>query len=152
MRRAYSQKNTTVTVDGVTIRGFMDGASIIVTHDGGEVDKTQGTDGPGINLATNQGMTIQFTLRENSPSRAFLKALRQRQENGGDGVTTVVRTGVNVLHSMPFSFISQPGALNTGDKKMGGLQYTLMSETEDTSNLESDLSIGDFGGASNIVS
>lgn len=149
MRRAYSQKNTTVTVDGVTLRGFMDGASIVVTHDGGEVDKTQGTDGPGINLATNQGMTIQFTLRENSSSREFLRGLRIRQENGGDGVTTIVRTGVNVLHSMPFAFISQPGALNTGDKKMGGLQYTMMSETDDTSNLGSDLTSTDLGGATN---
>ncbi len=138
MRRAYSQKNTTITIDGVIISGYMDGASVVVTHDGGEVDKTHGTDGPGINLATNQGMTIQFTLRENSTSREFLRALRIRQENGGDGVTCVVRTGVDVMHIMPFAYISHPGPLNTGDKKMGGIQYTLMSESDDVSNLASD--------------
>lgn len=139
MRAVYNQKNTTITIDGVTVQGYMDGASVVVTYDGGEVDKTQGTDGAGINLATNQGMTVQFTLRETSPSRAFLKALRLRQENGGSGVTVVVRTGANVLHMMPESYISQPAALNTGDKKMGGAQYTLMSATEETSNLAADI-------------
>lgn len=140
MRAVYNQKNTTITVDGVTMRDYMDGASIVVTYDGGEVDKTQGTDGAGINLATNQGMTVQFTLRETSRSREFMKSLRLRQENGGAGVTVVVRTGANVMHMMPESYCSQPAALNTGDKKMGGLQYTLMSAEEETSNLSPDIS------------
>src|SRR5699024_11343763 len=60
--------------------------------DGGEVDKTQGTDGPGINLATNQGSTLQITLRETSRSIGFLQSLRTRQENGGAGVTVVMRS------------------------------------------------------------
>lgn len=136
MRRVYNQKNTSITVDGVLISGYMDGASITISHDGGEVDKTQGTDGPGINLATNQGMTVQVQLRENSMSRAFLQSLRIRQENGGEGVTIVVRTGVDVLHLMTNCYISHPEPLSTGDKKMGGLQYTFMSEAEDTSSLE----------------
>lgn len=139
MRTVYNQKNTTITIDGVTMRDYMDGASVVVTYDGGEVDKTQGTDGAGINLATNQGLTVQFTLRETSRSRAFLRALRLRQENGGAGVTVVLRTGANVMHMMTDSYISQPAALNTGDKKLGGLQYTLMSADEETSNLAADI-------------
>ena len=146
MRKVYNQKQLTITVDGITMQDYMDGASIILTYDGGEVDKTQGTDGAGINLATNQGMTVQFTLREESRSRAFLKALRLRQEDGGDGVTVVVRTGVNVMHLLTDAFISQPAALNTGDKKMGGVQYTLMSANEETSNLEMDLSFSSVAG------
>lgn len=146
MRRVYNQKQLTITVDGITMQDFMDGASVIITYDGGEVDKTQGTDGAGINLATNQGMTVQFTLREESRSRAFLKSLRIRQEEGGDGVSVVVRTGVNVMHMMTESYVSQPAALNTGDKKMGGVQYTLMSAREETSNLESDITGSFIGG------
>lgn len=147
MRKVYNQKQISVTVAGVALQDFMDGASIIITHDGGEVAKTQGTDGPGVNLATNQGATLQVTLREDSRSRAFLQSLRLRQENGGDGVTIVVRTGVNVLHLMPESFISQPAALNTGDKQMGGLQYTFISAQESVSNLAVDLTVSQVAGA-----
>lgn len=139
MRRTYNQKSNTVTVGGVTLQGFMDGASIVVQYDGGEVDKTQGTDGAGINLATAQGMTIQVTLREDSPSHAYLRSLFTRQEAGGGGVQIVVRTGVNVLHTMPESYISLPAALNTGDKKQGGQQYTFTSATNDVSNLDPDV-------------
>lgn len=138
MRKVYNQKNLTITIDGVTMKDYMDGASVTIQWDGGEVDKTQGTDGAGINLATNQGMTIQFTLREESRSRAFLKALRLRQDNGGSGVTAVIRTGVNVIHTLTDAYISQPAALSTGDKKMGGVQYTLVSADEESSNLDLD--------------
>ncbi len=44
-RTVYNQKNLVLTVDGTTIQDFFEGASIVFTYDGGEVDKTQGTDG-----------------------------------------------------------------------------------------------------------
>lgn len=146
MRKVYNQKNLTITIDGITMKDYMDGASVTIQWDGGEVDKTQGTDGAGINLATNQGMTIQFTLREESRSRAFLKALRLRQDNGGAGVTAVIRTGVNVIHTLTDAYISQPAALSTGDKKMGGVQYTLISANEESSNLDLDSMASFMGG------
>ena len=139
-RRVYNQKNLTVTVDGVTIQDFFEGTTITYTYDGGEVDKTQGTDGAGINLATNQGATVKFTIRETSRSRAYLQAIRQRQENGGPGVMVVLRTGADVLHTMPESYIGREGELTTGDKKQGGIQFTLMSADDDTSNLSTVVS------------
>lgn len=39
MRKVYNQKQLTITVDGITMQDYMDGASIILTYDGGEVDK-----------------------------------------------------------------------------------------------------------------
>lgn len=93
MRRTYNQKNNSLTVAGVTIQDFFEGASIVVTLDGGEVEKTQGADGASVNIATNQGITIQFTLRETSRSMNFLTALRKTQENGGPGVPFVFRSG-----------------------------------------------------------
>jgi hypothetical protein len=124
-----------VTIDGVTIQDLHEGATLVFTYDGGEVDKTQGTDGASINMATHQGATVKITVRETSRSRAFLDALHDRQYYGGDGVTVIVRTGADVLHSMTDAFISRPGELSTGDKKQGGIQYTLMSENDDTSGL-----------------
>lgn len=135
MFTVYNQKNTTLTVDGVPITGFMDGTSLTVTYDGGEVDKTQGTDGAGINIATPQGMTVQFTLRETSWSHDFLASLFTRQSNGASGVTVVLRTGANILHMLTDAYIGQPGQLTTGDKKQGGIQYTVTSANSTTSNL-----------------
>lgn len=141
-RTVYNQKNTTLTVDGTTIQDFMEGATITFTFDGGEVQKTQGTDGAGINIASNQGATIAFTLRETSRSRQFLSDVRKRQENGGDGVTVVLRTGADVLETMTGAFIGQPGELSTGDKTQGGIQYTMMSAEHETGNLSTNAAFG----------
>ena len=145
-RRLYNQKNTTVTVDGITIQDFFEGASIVITYDGGEVDKTQGTDGASINLATEQGATIKFTLRETSRSRQYLNDLRTRQYNGGSGVTVVLRTGADVLETMTDAYIGNAGELSTGDKKMGGIQYTMMS----AEHMSSNLSTSDVSSAGNL--
>lgn len=134
-RTRYNQKDLTLTIDGTTIQDFFEGASVVVTYDGGEVDKTQGTDSASINIATDQGMTLKFTLRETSRSRQYLADLRKRQYNGGSGVTVVLRTGADVLETMTDAYISNPGELSTGDKKMGSLQYTLMSAENTSSNL-----------------
>lgn len=135
MRRVYNQKNTTLTVDGVTIQDFFEGASITFTYDGGEVDKTQGTDGASVNMATMQGATIAFTLRETSRSREFLKSLHMRQYNGGDGVTVVFRSGADVIETMTNAYIGNPGEVSTGDKKQAGVQYTLTSAEASTDSL-----------------
>ena len=108
MRKVYNQKNMSLTIDGVNIQDFHEGATFVYTWDGGEVDKTQGTDGAGINIATNQGATLQFTLRETSRSIKFLSDLRLRQENGGAGVTVVARTGADILLTMTEGYISRP--------------------------------------------
>lgn len=143
--RVYNQANITLTVDGTSISGFMDGTSIAVVHDGGEVEKTQGTDGPGINIATSQGMTLRFTLRETSPSHDFLMSLKRRQSNGGGGVTTVMRTGADVLYTLSEAYISNPGELTSGDKTQGGVEYTLTSADSQSSNTA-------IGTADNVIS
>ena len=68
MRKVYNQKNMSLIVDGVQIQDFAEGTSFVYTFDGGEVLKTQGTDGASVNIATNQGATLQFTLWETSRS------------------------------------------------------------------------------------
>lgn len=135
MRTIYNQASTSIVVDGNQIYDLFEGATITYTFDGGEVAKTQGTDGAGINIATNQGSTLQFTLKETSRSIAFLNNLRLRQENGGFGVTVVARTGANILLTMTNAYISRPGQLATGDKQMAGLQFTLTTAEDDITNL-----------------
>jgi hypothetical protein len=136
MRTRYNQQTTSVLIDGVAIQDFFEGASIVFVVDGGEVDKTHGTDGPAVNLATDQGATCKFTLRETSRSRQFLADLRRRQSNGGSGVTVVLLTGAEVVQTMQGAYLSNPGELSTGDKKMGSIQYTLTSPEYGTENLD----------------
>lgn len=133
-RRLYNQKSITLTIDGVQIQDFFEGTTITYIRDGGEVDKTQGTDGAGINLATNQGATLRFTVRETSRSQIYLSALRLRQENGGNGSTIIIRTGNDILLSMTDAFMGRPGELTTGDKKMAGVEYTFMSAQDAVNN------------------
>lgn len=137
MRRVYNQKNTTVTVDGVTIQDFAEGASIVLTADGGEVQKTQGTDGAGINIATNQGSTVKLVLRETSRSIMFLNALRMTQEHNGPGAVVIARTGADVVFTLIDAFISRQGELSTGDKTQGTVEFTLTSAEDSVSNLVS---------------
>lgn len=135
MNRVYNQANTTLTVDGVLIQDFAEGTSLTLTLEGGEVQKTQGTDGAGINIATNQGATVKFTLRETSRSISFLNALRSLQEKSSEGCTVIFRTGADICFSMTDAFISRPGELSTGDKTQGTMEFTLTSASDNLSNL-----------------
>lgn len=136
MRKVYNQKNLSLIVDGVQIRDFAEGATFVYTFDGGEVQKTQGTDGAGVNLATNQGSTLQFTVRETSQSIAFLNTLRLTQENGGPGAVVVCRTGADILFTMTDAYISRPGQLSTGDKTQGSMQFILTTANDSISGLD----------------
>lgn len=135
--RVYNQANTSLSVDGIDISsGLAEGASIVYLRDGGEVQKTQGTSGASINIASDQGATLRVTLRETSPDHGVLQALKIKQSRTGSGVTVVIRTGADVLHTMPEAFISNPGEKSTGDKTQASVEYTFMSAQATDSNLE----------------
>ena len=150
-RTRYNQKDVTLTIDGTTIQDFAEGASITFIHDGGGVEKTMGTDGASINIATEQGATLKFKLRETSRSRKFMSDLRKRQYNGGSGVTVVLRTGADVLETMTEAYVSVPGTLGTGSTKMGDLEYTLMSAEHESSNLSTTGANMIAGGLSTVA-
>ncbi len=142
----YNQKNLTLTVDGVTINDFFEGASVTVSTVGGEVEITEGTDGGGINMATKQGLRLQFVLRETSRSHKFLDDLQRTQYMGGAGVTAILRTGADVHYVMNDAIISAPGEYTTGDKKQAGITYTMVSVDYTTSNLSITNAAGQAAG------
>lgn len=131
----YNQKNLSVTVNGYTIQDFHEGAAFTISYDGGEVTKTEGCDGGSMNLATTQGCTLTFTLRETSRSMHMVTSLFLSQYESGIGYTVVVRTGADTLIVMNNAYIGQSGELSTGDKKMGGRTFTLTSTDTSTENL-----------------
>lgn len=136
MRTVYNQKNVSLTIAGVPIQDFAEGTTIVYTKDGGELQKTQGTDGAGINIATRQGPSLTFTLRETSRSRAYINGISLAQYEGAGGVPVVLRTGAQVLHILDDAYVGQEGELSSGDKTQGPIQYMCISANENTSNLD----------------
>jgi hypothetical protein len=129
--KIYSQKGIVLVVKGLPVSGFMDGSSIKVTFDGGEVEKTEGTDGAGLNVATHQGATISFTLRETSPFNTVLRGIFEAQQFGSilrdvAVVPCALITGGGVAVAMANCLISPPGELSTGDKKQGGIEWKVV--------------------------
>lgn len=137
MKKRYNQAEVTLLVDGIPWQDLAEGASITVTYAGGEVSRTEGTDGAGVNIATEQGGDIKVRLREDSKSLNHARAIRRTQRNavsGIGGVTVQLRSGTAVYHTLHNAFISLPGELSTGDKKMGSQEFVFVGtrmETDD---------------------
>lgn len=123
----YNQKLTSASINGMILEGFAEGTPIRFNHDGGEVSKTQGADGPGINRATPQGATIEIDLREDSPSNFVLNDMIRNQVAGGPSLTMVLYTGCQVTFTGKVQ-ISVPGQLATGGPQMGSMTYTFVTK------------------------
>lgn len=135
MRRVYNQANVSLDFDGSPLIDLSEGSSVVITIDGGEVQKTEGTDGPAVNIATAQGGTCKITLKETSISHELLHSIKLAQSKGSIGGQLTIRSGVDALYVFGNTYVSQPGELSTGDKKMGGQQYTFVSTSVVASNL-----------------
>lgn len=122
-KEIYNQLHNKVVFNGVTLQGYADGTSIEVEYVGGEVDITEGTDGGGLNIATNQGMRIRVTLRETSPSIDVIETARTAQSLLSQPNVVLLQTGADVKYTITNALVSKPGNLTTGDKRQGGVQY-----------------------------
>ena len=123
----YRQQFVTATYNGVPLQGLGEGGSFVVRHRGGELELTEGTDGGDINLATDQGIQIDITLRETATTHEFLWNQHRSQGLGGPGATLVILTGTNRTLTAPNCFVSMPGELTTGDRRQGSHTYTFLS-------------------------
>ncbi len=122
-KEIYNQLHNKVVFNGVTLQGYADGTSIEVEYVGGEVDITEGTDGGGLNIATDQGMRIRVTLRETSPSIDVIETARTAQSLLSQPNLVLLQTGADVKYTITNALVSKPGNLTTGDKRQGGVQY-----------------------------
>ena len=125
-KEIYNQKNNKVVFNGITLQGYSDGTAIEVEYVGGEVDITEGTDGGGLNIATDQGMRIRVTLRETSPSIDVIETARLAQNQLSTPNLVLLQTGANVKYTITNALVSRPEALSTGDKQQGSVQYTFV--------------------------
>jgi hypothetical protein len=122
----YNQKDHSVVVNGVAWEGYADGASIKLSYEGGEVELTHGTDGPGLNKATPQGGKLVVSLQQISPSNAHAQSLLRQQETDSTPINVTIYTGTRVVVALNNCLMSPPGELSTGDKKQGNREYTFV--------------------------
>ncbi len=122
-KEIYNQKNNKVVFNGIPLQGYTNGTSIEVEFVGGEVDITEGTDGGGLNIATDQGIKVRVTLRETSPSIDIIEAARKLQNALSSVNVVLLQTGADVKYTITNALVSKPGNLTTGDKTQGSVQY-----------------------------
>ena len=126
-KEIYNQKNTKLIFNGVETKGFGPDTSITVEKVGGEVDITEGTDNGGLNIATVQGIRIQATYRETSPSIDLFKAAMDLQQTFSTPNVVMLQTGANVKYTLTNALVSKPETLSTGGKTQGTQTFTFVA-------------------------
>lgn len=123
----YRQQWVQMSFDGVPMQGLGEGASVVVRPRGGEVELTEGTDGGDVNLATDQGIEVELTLRECSPNHEFLYQKHLSQGRGGPGCQVTMYSGTGRVLTAANCFVGMPGELGTGDKREGSQTYRFVA-------------------------
>lgn len=126
----YNQHFTGVNLNGRWLQGFMDGTAVRLTPLGGQVTTTEGTDGPGHNMATKQGHTIEVDLREDSPDHEYIASINRYQYDGGTYVPLALYTGTARVFDCEV-LVSQHGELATGGPEQGAHTYTFVTKKSD---------------------
>lgn len=123
----YRQQWIAASYNGIPLQGLHEGGSIKVRPRGGEVELTEGTDGGDVNLATDQGIMIEITLRETATTHEILFEQHLSQNRGGPGATVSLYTGTGRSLTATDCFVGMPGELTTGDKKQGSHTYVFVA-------------------------
>ncbi len=126
----YNQHFIGISVAGHYIQGLMDGTPIRFNPQAGQTSITEGTNGPGVNIATKQGCIIEFDLMETSPDHEFIADINRMQYEGGGAVPVTMWTGTGRIFSCA-GFVSQPSGLTTGGPQMGSQTYTIVTTQTD---------------------
>lgn len=95
----YAQNRHVVIVDGIPITGFGDGDFISVKVDGNAAQRTQGGDGPAMNITVAQGGQVTLGLLPTSPAIGPLYALRDAQQLNPRLFSVVLMSGVEEVIS-----------------------------------------------------
>lgn len=90
----YAQNRHILIVDGVPVNGFADGDFMQVKLDGNVAARTQGADGPAMNVSTAQGGQVTLSLLPTSPALGVLYALLDSQKSSPRFFSIVLVSGV----------------------------------------------------------
>ena len=121
----YAQNRHTLIVDGVAIQGFAEGDFLSVKQDGNAAARTQGADGPSMNISSAQGGNITIELQPTSPALGQLYALREQQLREPRMFSIVLVSGVDeTINAAGCAFGEQP-QFATGGPTMQGRQFSI---------------------------
>jgi hypothetical protein len=134
----YAQNRHSLVVNGQLLTGFAEGDFIQLKLDGNAAARTQGGDGPSINISTAQGGQVTIGLLPTSPSLGLMYEMYQGQKTNPTLFTISVLTGVQeVIKATGCAFGDLP-QFQTGGPTMQQRQFTFEAQKIDldTSELE----------------
>ena len=120
----YSQKNNSVSVNGIPMQDFDEGEAITWEYITPEkVSVTEGLDATRMSVASGTGGKVTIKLKPTSPSVTYLLTLYRAQQAGlVVPLVVTIRTGVNDTQTLINAGINCQGG-GTGDAKMSGRTF-----------------------------
>lgn len=124
-KNIYMQGRHILIVDGIPLSGFAEGDYIQVKQDGNAAARTQGGDGPQMNISVAQGGQITISLTPVSPQLGVMYELRDAQKTNPKLVSIVLMSGVEeVINASGCAFGDQP-QFQTGGPTMQPRQFVM---------------------------
>ena len=108
--RTYAADEVRIVVGGSPISGLADGTFVSISRDEQAFNKLTGADGSTSRAKTgNRAGSITLTLQQTSPGNDVLSALMIADEEGNDGVTSVLvkDTSGRTLHFAASAWVQQ---------------------------------------------
>jgi hypothetical protein len=121
----YAQNRHTLILDGIPITGFADGDWMQVKVDGNAAARTQGGDGPAMNLSVPQGGAITLNLLPTSPAMGALYEIRKQQVLTPRLFGIVLVTGVEEVIQAAGCAFGDLAQFATGGPTMQGRTFNI---------------------------
>ena len=143
----YTQARHTLVVDGIPVVGFAEGDHIQVKMDGAAAARTQGGDGPAMNVSVDQGGQLTIGINPTSPVLGLLYGTRDAQKATPRLFSVVLMSGVEEIISASGCAFGDLPQFSTGGPTMQPRQFVLecLKIKMDTSGVEA-LAGGFIGG------
>ena len=119
----YMQQRHTIVIDGVPCSGFAEGDYIQVKLDGAAAARTQGGDGPAMNVSVDQGGQIMISLNPISPVLGVLYGIRDAQKVTPRMFSIVLMSGVEEIITASGCAFGDLPQFSTGGPTMQPRQF-----------------------------
>ena len=119
----YAQNRHILIVDGQHWTGFADGDYIDFEFHGNAATRTEGGDGPSMNLSSPQGGTVTIGLKVDSPSLGSAYELRDAQRSNPRYINIQLVTGTEEVITASGCMFAKLPASRTGGPVQSPRQF-----------------------------
>ena len=119
----YAQNRHIVIVDSEHWTGFTDGDYINFEFHGNAATRTEGGDGPSMNLSAAQGGTVTIGLKVDSPSIGLAYELRKAQEKNPRFINIQLVTGTEEVITASGCMFAKLPAFRSGGPVQSPRQF-----------------------------